>query len=219
MSRPFLVSHFGSCIVFLMALLILCALALGQASTVQFEDEEYKVASVALEHTRVAFMDNPDLIVVYGVTEADGRLESVVDRIRHPEPPKPKVEDPAFTRSVDPAKRKEVIKLLESEARRKLQNPRAFAGEISDETILDWTRRNYNSSSLSNSFQTPAIVLFEQDPAMVSVSHVGFNQEQTQAIIEIGYATGPKGGEGNYVLLAKENGVWKVRWLLGTRIP
>ncbi|MGA9556014.1 MAG: hypothetical protein WA389_14460 [Terriglobales bacterium] len=200
-----------------MGSLLPCALALGQTSTARFEDEEYKVASAALEHYRVAFMGNPDSIVIYGMTKANDHLESVVDRIRHPEPPKPKMEDPALTRPVDPAQRKETIRLLESEARRTRQNPTAFAGEISDETILDWTRRSYDSSPLLNRFQTttPVFVSSEEDPAaVIRISHVGFNRERTQAVIEVGYATGPESGGGNYVLLAQENGVWKVRWLL-----
>jgi hypothetical protein len=217
MSRLHLVSHVRPCIFFLIGSLFLCPWALSQTSTVQFEDEEYKVASAALEHFSAAFLSNPHSIVMNGVTKADDHLESVIDRIRHPEPPKPKVEDPALTRPVDPAKRKETIRLLQSEAGRKHQNPKAFADEISDETILDWTRRNYNSSPLLSRFQTttPVLVSSEEDSAaVIRISRVGFNRERTQAIIEIGYATGPEGGGGNYVLLAKENGAWKVRWLL-----
>lgn len=209
-------------------------------------EEEYVVASTALEHFAKTFLGGARVLVVNGKTAADDRLRASVDRVRHPEPEKPKVENPELRRQTDPEKRERARRWMEDWARMTLQDDKAFAQEASDQTILDWTRRNYASGFWADRFPISTLVVvfsegefkhlkgagrgsledfwsafrenYPEAGAIISISRVGFNAEHTQAIIEVGYATGPLGGEGDYVLLDKENGVWKVQYLLGAWI-
>ena len=43
---------------------------------------------------------------------------------------------------------------------------------------------------------------------MLTFSRVGFNRDLTQAVVYLSQVAGPLGGEGVFVLLQKENGVW-----------
>jgi hypothetical protein len=46
--------------------------------------------------------------------------------------------------------------------------------------------------------------------AVTEASRVGFNRARTQAVVLLGFATVPLGGEGEYVLLEKQGGRWSV---------
>jgi hypothetical protein len=243
-SKSYLISKSGNWrIASLTTLALLATLALSQTSQVQIEDEEYDVSSATLEYFRAAFLGNSHLIVIWATTVADDDLQVAIDRIQHP-PENPRMGDPALRRQVAPAKKEEARKWLADEMKRTLQNPKAFATEISDQTILDWTRKSRTSSPLSNKFHmsTSVVILSETDTdrmkkakssvdlvdfwaafrrkypegggGIVRISRTGFNRERTQAIVEVGNATGPVGGQGVYVLLGKENGVWKVHYSL-----
>jgi len=45
---------------------------------------------------------------------------------------------------------------------------------------------------------------------IIWVSEIGFNSEQTQALVYVTHGCGATCGEGGYFLLAKESGAWKV---------
>ncbi|MBI4751385.1 MAG: hypothetical protein HY774_23140 [Acidobacteria bacterium] len=45
-------------------------------------------------------------------------------------------------------------------------------------------------------------------PGLLTFSRVGFNRDLTQAVVYLSQVAGPLGGEGVFVLLQKENGVW-----------
>ncbi|MDT5122012.1 MAG: hypothetical protein QOC96_1494 [Acidobacteriota bacterium] len=46
---------------------------------------------------------------------------------------------------------------------------------------------------------------------LITLSRIGFNPERTQALVHVGIGCGGSCGEGNFFLLAKESGVWKVQ--------
>lgn len=45
---------------------------------------------------------------------------------------------------------------------------------------------------------------------LITFSNVGFNGDGTQALLYVGYSCGGLCGSGHYVLLAKNNGAWKI---------
>lgn len=49
---------------------------------------------------------------------------------------------------------------------------------------------------------------FPGSPGLLTFSRVGFNRDLTQAVVYLSQVAGPLGGEGVFVLLQKENGVW-----------
>jgi hypothetical protein len=116
----------------------------------------------------------------------------------------------------------------------------AFKAGVLEETIADWAVKNSQTSRWGQNFSLaqPTVVLTETESAelkgsskrgeiweslrakypgaggLVIASRAGFNRDRTQAIVEIGFPTGPVGGEGAWVLLTKANGNWQVRGLL-----
>lgn len=48
------------------------------------------------------------------------------------------------------------------------------------------------------------------DPVIVSLSPIGYNAAHTEAIVEVGKTAGFKAGAGDYLVLKKEAGEWKV---------
>lgn len=115
------------------------------------------------------------------------------------------------------------------------QDEEAFKTEISDETVNDWMEKNSKSYEWENHFDlgVPTLLLtsklnkelphnadefwnqlrikYPDLLAIEEASRVGFNHSGTQAVVLVGYHTGLIGGEGQYVLLEKTNGSWKIR--------
>lgn len=207
-------------------------------------EDEYAVASAALLHFSNTFLRGARTLVVDQQTWADDRLQTSVNRIRQPEPEKPKEkeEDPTLRRPVNPEKTARARRLKDEWAQMTLQNSKAFADAVSDETVQDWRGKSHTACLWAGQFQVgmPVFVLskdefknlqgssrrlkdfwsafdekYPEAGAVVMISRVGFNSTHTQAVIEVGYQTGPVGGEGDFVLLEKENGAWKVKFLLG----
>ena len=129
--------------------------------------------------------------------------------------------------------------LRKEKARQKFrrQDAKDFIAEVSVETVDDWTDKNAQSYEWTNDFRlsVATIVLtkaFDQAlmqdahnpyeywkrlrsryPDLVAVygaSRVGFNRARTEAVVLVGFTVGPTGGEGDYILLKKEAGVWKI---------
>lgn len=46
---------------------------------------------------------------------------------------------------------------------------------------------------------------------ILTLSRVGFNNKKTKALLHLGYQCGWTCGEGNYILLIKKNGKWKIK--------
>lgn len=46
---------------------------------------------------------------------------------------------------------------------------------------------------------------------IISLSRVGFNSNKTQALVQVGFQCGVTCGEGNYFLLTKNKGRWKIK--------
>jgi hypothetical protein len=51
---------------------------------------------------------------------------------------------------------------------------------------------------------------YPNSPGLITFSNVGLNHEMTQALLYVGWQSDGLSGEGNYVLLSKSNGAWKV---------
>ena len=107
---------------------------------------------------------------------------------------------------------------------------------VSLDTLDDYAARNKNSLSLENKFNLKTKyeivpyaevekifpdgmpeegwkVFYSKYPeanGYIRLSRVGFNKARDQAIVKTGWMRGPLHGEGNYVLLGKQNGSWKV---------
>src|SRR5438445_8556536 len=125
------------------------------------------------------------------------------------------------------------------EEKARLEDAKAFKAQISDETIDDWMQKNASSYEWEYQFDfdAPTVLvsskLDQQLPrnpkdywnelrtqfpdlmAMNEASRVGFNRARTQAVVLVGFITGPIGGEGEYVLLEKQNGAWSIVHRLG----
>jgi hypothetical protein len=199
----------------------------GTTGGAEVEDEEYAVTSAALEHSwsgeyRAEF---GSVLVVLGHTTTgygDG-LRATLDHLsqasaasskRMPKPSDPKL-----------------VKQREAQE---------FKAAIGDDAISDWTEKNTNSYRLANRFHLSAQVVvpseadwkelddlkkekglgpfyeafrskYPESNAIIRVSRVGFNRKCNQAVVEVGYTTGPVGGEGDFLLVAKQDGVWKVQ--------
>lgn len=46
---------------------------------------------------------------------------------------------------------------------------------------------------------------------ILTLSRVGFNNKKTKALLHLGYQCGRTCGEGNYILLVKKDGKWKIK--------
>ncbi len=117
----------------------------------------------------------------------------------------------------------------------------AFKEEVSAEAVSDWTERNADSYQLDHKLDVKKgeVVLFSDDDwrqlessdaslasqwqafdekypltGITELSRVGFDHTRTQAIVLVGFRSGPIGGDGYYALLTKESGIWKLRHLL-----
>jgi hypothetical protein len=105
---------------------------------------------------------------------------------------------------------------------------------ISRPTIDDFKQKNAQPSDIENKFplSTKVTLLSKADvdkffgegggwwkafyekypnsPGLITFSNVGFNNEMTQALLYVGTQCDGLCGEGNYVLLSKTDGNWKV---------
>jgi hypothetical protein len=108
---------------------------------------------------------------------------------------------------------------------------------VTRETIEDFKARNTQSSELSDKFGLKVKISFITDKeikelfedhseghdgwkifpqkypgadAIITLSRAGFNADKSQALIFVGYGCGWLCGEGNYLLLVKKDGEWRV---------
>lgn len=105
---------------------------------------------------------------------------------------------------------------------------------LSQATLDDYQTKNGESRSLTRNFdlkvnyvllsKTENDVIFKEGPGgwkafyekypdssgYVGFSRVGFNRKMNQALVYVVHGCGGLCGTGNYVLLVKENGLWKV---------
>ena len=106
--------------------------------------------------------------------------------------------------------------------------------QISQDTIDDFKSKNGQSSTVEDKFAlTTKVTLISKaevdkffgegggwwkafyekypgSPGLITFSNVGFNNDGTQALLYVGHGCGGLCGSGHYVLLSKNNGVWKV---------
>jgi hypothetical protein len=213
----------------------------SQTIRTKIDDEKYSVFSAALQHFSTTVMGAPSLLLIVGETTWHDNIQAALDEVRHPTP-MPQVRDPALTRRIDPDKVREKSRWLKEHDKRILLNPADFAQQISKETIVSWVHECYKPAVLQNAFKVSAktIVITAEDwqrlgageeksyrdfrkkflrsygdNAVIELSGVGFNNEHTQAVVEIGYVIPDRvGGEGYFLLLEKGNDTWKVRCAL-----
>jgi hypothetical protein len=57
---------------------------------------------------------------------------------------------------------------------------------------------------------------FPRSTGIIGFSNVGFNQDRKQALVYVTRSCGGKCGEGDYVLMEKENNVWKIKNVCNT---
>jgi hypothetical protein len=103
---------------------------------------------------------------------------------------------------------------------------------LTKETYEDFVAKNEKPSKLTNEFNLKAEIKFlgkedevpqdrTKDPweafhqkyragAIHTLSRVGFNKDKTQALVFVAFICGGLCGEGNYFLLTKNEGQWKI---------
>lgn len=141
--------------------------------------------------------------------------------------------DPALTRPRrEPTE--DMKKWFRQEKARR-QDEDAFKADISGETVSDFMEKNTTSYEWEDHFHlvAPVVLLtrrlneeLPRDPvvyweqlrtkypdlgAIEEASRVGVNFSGNQAVVLVGYHTGLIGGEGQYILLEKENGRWEIK--------
>ena len=105
---------------------------------------------------------------------------------------------------------------------------------IEQEVLEDFLTKNEQEYPLGRSFKTNSIIIFISDEkieeifqgtfywlefyiryplsqGIMGLSRVGFNSEMNQALVYMENASGSLSGEGLYILLVKENGVWIIQ--------
>jgi len=186
--------------------------------------EEYEVVSIA-------FGKQTERVFMYGETVRH-LLSALRDAVHSPvapmtwQPPS----DPALRRPRrEPS---EAVKKHMREEKARLEDEEAFRAQISDETINDWMEKNAISYEWEDQFDfdEPTVLISSERekqqsskdfwdglrkkyPDLIAIdeaSRVGFNRARTQAVVLVGYTTGPIGGEGEYVLLEKQNDHWSI---------
>ena len=119
-------------------------------------------------------------------------------------------------------------------AEQRWENIRKKLAPISQKTIEDFKSRNSQPSSLENKFTLTTKVTFisksevdkmfgkgggwweafykryPNSPGLITLSNIGFNSEMTEALLYVGHGCGGLCGQGNYVLLVKTNGTWRL---------
>jgi hypothetical protein len=99
----------------------------------------------------------------------------------------------------------------------KTKNKQAY--ELNDQFKLDVKINFIRSDELNKLFQTRNsqqdgwMIFNQQYPtayAIITLSRVGFNKERNQALIFVAFGCGWLCGEGNYILLTKKDGMWKI---------
>ena len=221
--------HIGKVLSSLIEILILGLVsvsspAFSQAPRADIGKEEYKVVSVALgKRAHRTFI----------AEETSDHGLNLRDRV-HASPTSPVSvnEDPSLRRprrEPDAATKRWI---REEEAR--MQDAELFRSEILDETIDDWMEKNTTSYQWMNRFElgAPTVVITQEVmqqssgkpsgfweqigktypdiTAIEEASRVGFNRARTQAVILVGFGVSPVGGEGEFILLKKQNGAWKI---------
>jgi len=198
--------------------------ATSQVSGADISKDEYEVVSIALgKRTQRVFL--------YGATS--GHMLTLRDAVRAPKTPlMTKQGDSALTR---PRREpNEAMKEHFREEKSRLEDAEAFKARISVETIDDWMEKNADSYEWENQFDfaAPTVLLSSKlnqqlpsnpeeywnelrtrYPALIAIdeaSRVGFNRARTQAVVLVGFATSVSGGEGEYVLLEKQSGRWRI---------
>lgn len=93
--------------------------------------------------------------------------------------------------------------------------------EIKDKTIENYYLRNMNTNRLKN---IPSIDFYifeseykesDKDIVRIWLSEIGYDNEETQAIVAMGETYGPLAGGGILFFLVKEDEVWKVSSVYG----
>lgn len=112
--------------------------------------------------------------------------------------------------------------------------------QLSEDIINDYRSKNENDLKLKDNFSVQNKVLFLSEKeesqffrkvqengwvkfhkkypkakGIVSFSRIGFNQENTQALVSVSFGCGFLCGEGNFILLQKENGKWTIQNKIG----
>ena len=126
------------------------------------------------------------------------------------------------------------MKKMFREEKAREEDAEAFRAGLSVETIDDWMEKNADSYEWENQFDfaVPTVLLSSKlnqqlpsnpveywnelrtrYPDLIAIdqaSRVGFNHARTQAVVLVGFATDGGGGEGEYVLLEKQSGRWRI---------
>ena len=117
-------------------------------------------------------------------------------------------------------------------------------GPVSSEAVEDYAERNRQSLAFEKKFKlktryrivpyaeieklfdgsdldTGWKTFYTKYPASggyITLSRVGFNKAKDEAVVSVGWMAAPLRGQGNYVLLTRQNGSWKVSKKVGTWI-
>lgn len=118
------------------------------------------------------------------------------------------------------------VKYLSSTTfKQSLQNMKQKYTYINEELLLDYEAKQTRPFKLYPNFNLPVeYILIDankleksegyESRSMIRLSKVGFNKEKNQALIYIEFFCGMC-GFGNYVILEKENDIWKIRQSFG----
>ena len=93
----------------------------------------------------------------------------------------------------------------------------AQAREISQDLDLHFPYKLLNRDAVEEIFKEGCsgwckfLERYPEAGGYISISRVGFNQMGTQALVYIAYGCGGLCGSGGYMVLAKENGLWKIK--------
>lgn len=115
--------------------------------------------------------------------------------------------------------------LKETPFEERIQDFKKYYPSVSEETFVNYESKQVSPSEIRPRFNIPVeYVLVDAKKikesegyaavGMVKLSQVGFNRDKTQAFVYIEYFC-PLCGFGNYILLEKENGNWKVKETFG----
>lgn len=110
---------------------------------------------------------------------------------------------------------------------------------LTEDTIDDYQLKNEEKQKLENNFSVRSKIIFISEKEenqlfrkgqdgwakfhkkypkakrMISFSRVGFNKEQTQALVNVSMGCGWLCGEGSFIILQKENGKWVIQQNIG----
>lgn len=163
-----------------------------ESSSVESLAEEYSVYTAILNQY-LSPTSNVKVLVLrdFAQTETESKRQ-LTDRIR-------------FVSKNLPALEKKTASNFKKQNRKPFPLQEQFALSVPVKLISDEEFRQLVPSAADWSGFYAA---YPGAPGLLTFSRVGFNRDLTQAVVYLSQVAGPLGGEGVFVLLQKENGVW-----------